>query len=140
MSAEQLHMEALLNDYANKTAMHFNAFGYAAVTPDEVKKVFSWQRETQVTFGYLKEWCEENMTTKVYNGLFKYGHVTDDRPTALVEASKMVDRMNWDVYYPYKTGGCPYCNCACKPNMRTCGSDECMTTYRKEYVLMSLNI
>ena len=55
MSAEQIQMEALLNDYAYQTAMHFNAFGYVAVTPDEVKNVFSWQRETQITFDSISK-------------------------------------------------------------------------------------
>ena len=112
------------------------AFGYVAVTPDEVKNVFSWQRDTQITFSYLKEWCEQNRTMD-YRLKWRY---VDDQPTALIDAAKVVDRMNWNRYYPYKTSGCAYCNFASKPDMMTCGSDKCMSIYRKEYVLMSLNL
>ena len=136
MNAEQIDMDAILNSYANQTARHFNAFGYVAVTPDEVKNVFSWQRDTQITFSYLKEWCEQNRTMD-YRLKWRY---VDDQPTALIHAAKVVNRMNWNRYYPYKTSGCAYCNFASKPDMMTCGSDKCMSIYRKEYVLMSLNL
>ena len=89
MNAEQIDMDVILilNSYANQTARHFNAFGYVAVTPDEVKNVFSWQRDTQIAFSYLKdkEWCEQNRTMD-YRLKWRY---VDEQPTALIDAARV---------------------------------------------------
>lgn len=135
-------MKALLNDYAHQTASLFNAFGYDAITPEEVKNVFSWQRETYQTFGYLQEWCEENTAMDI-NYAWRLGNVRDHQPPALLAVTEKVDQISgwqWNKFYGRKMVGCAYCNVACKKDMFTCGSEQCMANNRRDYALKSLNL
>lgn len=133
-------LESLLNDYAHQTATLFNQFGYDAITPQEVKNVFSWQRNTDETFSYLQEWCEENTSMNI-NFAWRLGNVRDHKPPSLVAVMDVVDgRMSWqwNKFYGRKMMGCPYCNVACKEGIYTCGSDECMANNRRDYALARL--
>ena len=134
-------LERLLNDYALKTAAFFNEFGYKAINPEEVKNVHSWQRDSDQTFDYLQEWCEET-TNMDLNYAHRLGNVSDLKPPSLVDVMDEVDSQwrHWNKYYGREMSGCPYCNVACKEGIHTCGSDKCMAHARRDYALKSLNL